>query len=506
MTAQKIDDLSAQRRKTQAHNNDLLSYVSDSTRLSHAARNEQNIALNRRGNAVARIAAENIVQSSVDAQEYDRRINGLVQDQNSKLASQISQRNAKQDRIEREVQRMCDNSEELKELEKKLNIAYVNKERAAQHQEGLLSRQLERARETAMDDQMEYERQAFLQAEGDKVEARRLLAGEQKTVLQRQIMERQVLAVEAREEAQRDKDMVEQIVQKINTQDRLEVEERNMKKEETRALVKFFQAERDQKKADILHEEKRQEAEIKTYYDLLAKRNAEEDAAKKAAEEEKKRRWAKVVAETRQQNQSKEEFNILRDMLWEEELEAKRIADDKNRVIKREADKKEMMTQNQKQLSAKKVMIQEMEDEEQRIVKVMLAKFAQDEQLEVDKQQARQGMKDSYIQNIQGQRAQRAALYESEKQREMEERDYAGEMEEYRLRVVAEARKRLLEQHAVRLKGFLPKGAIRGEDEHRIMANADQDQGYGFVGAGGRANVARAKSGYPNAQQYEALR
>ena len=43
---------------------------------------------------------------------------------------------------------------------------------------------------------------------------------EQKSVLQKQILDRQVLAVEAREEAERDKEMVEAIVAKINEQDR----------------------------------------------------------------------------------------------------------------------------------------------------------------------------------------------------------------------------------------------------------------------------------------------
>ena len=67
--------------------------------------------------------------------------------------------------MEREIQRMCETSEELKQLEKKLNIAYVNKERAAQHQESVLLNQLEAARESAIEDQMEYERQLFIKKE-----------------------------------------------------------------------------------------------------------------------------------------------------------------------------------------------------------------------------------------------------------------------------------------------------------------------------------------------------
>ena len=101
----------------------------------------------------------------------------------------------------------------------------------------------------------------------------------QKSVLQKQILDRQVLAVEARAEAKRDKEMIEDIVQKINEQDQLEIDERNRKKEETRRIVKFFQDERERKKAMLLEEERQAEAEIKSYYDKLARRMKIEDDA-----------------------------------------------------------------------------------------------------------------------------------------------------------------------------------------------------------------------------------
>jgi len=501
MTQQAIEKLEAQRRQDQARNADLLNYVGDNTRLSHAAKNELRVSQARRQNVMARVAAENMVARTVEQEEHEKKMNKLIFEQNTKLASEISLRNAEQERMEREIQRMCDTSEELKDLERKLNIAYVNKERAAQHQEALLLKSLEQARESAMDDQMEYERQLHIKKEMDKEENRRSAMMEQKTVLQKQILDRQVLAVEAREEAERDKVMVEAIVKKINEQDRLEVEERNRKKEETRAMVKFFQEERERKKRMIIEEERQAEAEIKAYYDKLADRLAAEDAAKKAAEAEKKRRWAKVVEETRGMNQSKEEFNLLRDMLWEEELEAKRIADDKERVIKREADKKKMMEENQMQLENKRKMIEEMEAEEDRIVNLMLKKFARDEEIEKEKQEARLEMKNTYIKNIKGQKEERHKLYELEKQKELAERDYQGDMEEYRLRVVAEARKRLLAQHAAKLKGFLPKGAIQNDAEAAIFRQAEDLSDHT-----GRNPLVQMQSGYPTAEQYSALR
>jgi hypothetical protein len=274
MTKTKIEEMEALRRQSEARNRDLLNYINDGTSLTHAAKNEVKVGQVRRMNNMARVAAENMVAVNVAARERQDAMNSLVHEQNQKLASEISARNAERERMEREIQRVCDTSEELKDLERKLNIAYVNKERAAQHQESLLLKHLEAARESAIDDQMEYERQLFLKKEMDKEDVRRVGMMEQKTVLQKQILDRQVLAVEAREEAERDKEMVAAIVDRINEQDRLEIEEKNAKKEETRALVKYFQQEREKKKAAIIREQEEQEAEIKAYVRASAKKRA----------------------------------------------------------------------------------------------------------------------------------------------------------------------------------------------------------------------------------------
>lgn len=58
-------------------------------------------------------------------------------------------------------------SDELKDLEKKLQVGYVNKERAAQHQEYILMRKTEREREQAIEDYMERQRQLAIKVSGD---------------------------------------------------------------------------------------------------------------------------------------------------------------------------------------------------------------------------------------------------------------------------------------------------------------------------------------------------
>ena len=65
--------------------------------------------------------------------------------------------------------------------------------------------------------------------------------------------------------------------------------------------------------------------------------------------------------------------------------------------------------------------------------------------------------KDRFVEQAKKQRGERARLYLDEREREEAEAKASMAEEEYRQRIIAEARRRLLEQHAKHLKGFLPK-------------------------------------------------
>ena len=101
-----------------------------------------------------------------------------------------------------------------------------------------------------------------------------------------------------------------------------------------------------------------------------------------------------------------------------------------------------------------------MEEEERMLVDKMLEKFAADEEDEKMRQKIAIDSKEIFVSEAKRQRDERARMFQQEKQREMQERNASVEQEEYRQRVIAEARRKLLAQHAVQLKGFLPKVSI----------------------------------------------
>ena len=224
---------------------------------------------------------------------------------------------------EAEMQRIIETSDELKELEHKIKTAYVNKERAAQHQEALLLRKLENDRNQEIEEKMEYDRQLDIQRQEERELQRRQHRRAQKEVLRQQMLAREEETEKHKAEALRDKQMIDDIIAKINKEDELELEAKQRKVEETRSLVSQFQNERKQQKEALENEQRQQDAEILAYNQMMEQRKKEEEAEKSRIEEEKKRNYIKVVEETQAQTESKEEYDTLRNMLWEEELEAK---------------------------------------------------------------------------------------------------------------------------------------------------------------------------------------
>jgi outer membrane PBP1 activator LpoA protein len=73
----------------------------------------------------------------------------------------------------------------------------------------------------------------------------------------------------AKVEAMRDKEMIDDIIAKINREDELEHEQRRKKIEETQAAVAGFHEERKRQMEAVERERREQEAEIEAYNEMM---------------------------------------------------------------------------------------------------------------------------------------------------------------------------------------------------------------------------------------------
>jgi len=470
--ASHVDEMMAARREREEQVNALKDYSAQNTKLGFAAKQEIDITSRRRKEHLARVQAEERMHAMIQESELAARTQERINDQNKKLAGELERRKAERERKERDIQRICEESEELRELERRLKVAYMNKERAAQHDEKQVLARMAREADQAIEDQMEVDRLRLSQAEYEKQMARRNVGLAQKAHLQQQILVREKFLIEAQEEAARDKLMVDAIVNKIEEEDRRDLQIREKRKEETRKLIKDYERQRSRELQEKMEAEAEEQKQIREHMQNMAAR--EEGIQKALAEKEELQAemFAKLVEDKARVTAEENELQMLRDMLWEEEMEASRAQAEKDRLIKKEKSKEEMARANQTMLAAKAKQREMDAAEEAKLVNLMMEKFAKDEEQERQAELARVSRREQYKKEIEEQKSQRLHMYEVEKTNELAGVEEDKEVEEYRKAVVAEARRRLLEEHSKRLSGFLPKGTIQSQDELALVRGA----------------------------------
>eukprot|EP00966_Prymnesium_polylepis_P241415 5582981-Prymnesium_polylepis.1 len=109
------------------------------------------------------------------------------------------------------MQRICEQSEELRELEEKLKAAYMNKEREAQIHESAVLVQKQAAAESEMAAEMEAHRQRGLQAEAYRDYLRVQDGRAMRRSLDKQMEEKEEKKSEAYKEFLKEKDLVDKV-------------------------------------------------------------------------------------------------------------------------------------------------------------------------------------------------------------------------------------------------------------------------------------------------------
>merc|ERR1712065_56880 len=110
----------------------------------------------------------------------------------------------------------------------------------------------------------------------------------------------------------------------------------------------------------------------------------QKEASRKMIKDYEEQRKREIAA--KKAAEKEEEFNNLRDMLWEEELEAKRAADARERAGKQRRMKMEMMEANNRMMVQKAEIKRVEAEKEAKLLDIMRKKFAEDERLEKEKE------------------------------------------------------------------------------------------------------------------------
>ena len=454
-------------RSLDAQRRELSAFADDNAKLLSVADRQSKIEVLRRQAQQQSCRNEQRYQDKVDQDRGGRILAKRISTQNHDIITELNREATEEQRRSMQMQRICEESVELKELENALKIAYLNKERAAQFEDKLIRSAREQERIETLEDQMEYDRRHAVQADQHKIEAQREKFTEQRIVLQRQMREKEDLLVEARQQTIVDKAMVDEIVNRINQEDETNYRNRKDVQLRTAKMVKDFEEQRGRELAAAKMAAKAEEDRIMSYNKSVAERS-EGLAAKKQAKREKEDRILQgIVEEVAQKRREDEEFTVMRDMLWEEELEETRANEQKARRDRQTEMKREMMDANSHLLATKVQSRQQEIENEARMVNNMRRKFADDEAKEKIIEERRRQNKLQHKFLIEKQRDEKIHMYDEERERELAILAEDGRREEYKSKVIQEARKRLLEEHAAKLQGYLPGKVFVDVDEYQ---------------------------------------
>lgn len=340
-------------RSLDAQRREMTAFADDNAKLLSVADRQSKIEVLRRQAQQQSCRDEQRYQDQIDEERGIRMLTKRINTQNQDLLTELNREATEDQRRSMQMQRICEESVELKELENALKIAYLNKERAAQFEDKLLRSNREQDRIDAIEDQMEYDRQHAVRADADKIAAQRENYTQQRFVLQRQMKEKEAQLVEARQQTVLDKEMVDKIVRKINQDDENDYRKRKDMQLKTAKMVRDFEDQRQREVAAAKMAMKAEEDKMMSYNRSMMERSEGVAAKKQAKKEKEDRILAGIVEEVAQKRREEEEFTELRDMLWEEELEEKRAKEQRDRRDRQTAMKREMMDANSHLLATK---------------------------------------------------------------------------------------------------------------------------------------------------------
>ncbi|KDO20481.1 hypothetical protein SPRG_13999, partial [Saprolegnia parasitica CBS 223.65] len=349
VTTRQVERTMADRRRIETQNTELLRYASSNQVQAMANKGDMAVLAKRRGNAAFQRNAEAMLEERSFVAERDLKRNLRTKEQNDSLARALEEERRMSERREREIQRICESSEELRELESMLKVAYVNKERSVQQAERETLSQIEKSREKAIETQMEYDRQRAEVDMATKEIARRAEAVASKQSIQEQMLDRLKLYEEAAKEAEVDKAKVDAIMQQIQAEDRHEQEKRERYVAQARVMIEDCKLQRANEREEAARREREEDARIAQYGKRVEQREAgikEKLAEKKKREEEM---FLAVEAEIQRTRKEEEEFVRLRDELWEEEMLEAHREKARAKMLQKQKDRDDMIRCNQEQ-------------------------------------------------------------------------------------------------------------------------------------------------------------
>jgi len=442
--------------------------VGNNILLGHS-KSETSVENKRRSRVAATEQHELFMDYTYTKSQQDEERRRRVAKFEENLADELAQRKAAHLREEMHKRRICDGSEELRALKERLHAAKVNKERAQQLLDLEVRKESDRLHEHRIAEHMENER--LNQGELDhKLTAEKNKQRERvKAINQQQIAQKEVAKVEALQEYMKEKEQVDDLVAKIVKEDELEAAAREEKKLESQQMLRAFMVEQKQKQQELEQAERDEAEKIEQYARDKRAREEREAAEKEAIAKEKERIFLGQMKLAEAKNKEKEELEQLRNDLHAETAEAEVRRKEELQMRKKLEDREEMKNAYLYQMKMKEDRRRNNDAEEGRIKESLMRKFAEDDRLEQLNDHKRRMKLEEHKREANRLMELRQQMFDAHRAQERSDEEGLRAEEATRQAVIEEERKRLLREHGVALKDFIPKFTCETADDYEVL-------------------------------------
>lgn len=479
LTKRFIDQRIQKSRVEDARNADLRRMLTSHNIVAGHATSERNVEGMRRCRSEAGERRDLFMDYQFVKGEQDKVRRSAIAEAEERLADEIGRKNAETTRKAMDRRRIIDGSEELRALKERLHGAKVNKERAQQLWQIEVRKEKDRRMEHVIAEHEANERLEHIELEHN-LEIEKMKQRERvKTINQQQIAMKEAQRDEAAQEYAKERVSVSELVSRIAKEDSEEASAKATKQEESKQMLLAFKIEQAERQEAAEQAEFDENQAIAKYANDKAAREQRVAEEKERVEKEKERLQLKIMAAAEHANKEKEELEGLRNDLHSEEHEAEARRREQLQQRKKLEDREEMknacIVQSQMQEKKKQAALVE----EDRIRKVLLAKFAEDDRIEQLAEHKRRMKVEAHKREAERLVLLRREMYDAQRDEEREtENIFRGE-ESDRQVIIEEERKKLLIEHAIPLRNFLPKGTLATKEDHAFVFSGGYPSNYG---------------------------
>ena len=365
-------------------------------------------------------------------------------------------------RLQKEI--IINDSDEIKELKDAIEHAKLNKVLSRQMNQNLILRKQKLIKEAEEEELVLKEIEDQKKKDEIEKEKKKIEFLKNREINLQQIREKKLQQEEAEKEYERDKKLVDDIVNKMIEEDIAVKKEDQRKKEINKLYMQNAYKERDIIKQKEAEKEKLQEEAIQKYHESVALREKNVAQKKNDLQKQKDKIFNKLCEEEAKRKAEQDYWDTVRSELHMEQDYKKTKLKEKEEEEKRQKMKDDVINSALKQMQFKEMKKKEEEANDAAFREKLLEKYAQDEKLEKEKQEKqRQQLID--IQNaIKKQKEEKYFQYQKQREKELNEYNKYKQEQDAKKYIIEQEKIRLLKENEELLKKYYPIGYYKAKD------------------------------------------